>query len=179
MLDAIRLYRRLVVLGGGPIGSELTQAFARLGATVTQVEMLPRLLSREDPEVSACVQARFAAEGIDVRVNTKALRVEQTDGEKRLIVEHEGVEDAIAFDQILVAVGRSARLTGFGLEDIGVRTGRTVEVNDFLQTNLPNIFSCGDVAGPYQFTPTASHMAWYAAVTSLFAPLLTFRGGPF
>ena len=171
--------RRLVVLGGGPIGSELTQAFARLGATVTQVEMLPRLLSREDPEVSACVQARFAAEGIDVRVNTKALRVEQTHGEKRLIVEHEGVEDAIAFDQILVAVGRSARLTGFGLEDIGVRTGRTVEVNDFLQTNLPNIFACGDVAGPYQFTHTASHMAWYAAVNSLFAPLLTFRGGPF
>jgi pyruvate/2-oxoglutarate dehydrogenase complex dihydrolipoamide dehydrogenase (E3) component/membrane protein DedA with SNARE-associated domain len=171
--------RRLVVLGGGPIGSELTQAFARLGATVTQVEMLPRLLSREDPEVSACVQARFAAEGIDVRVNTKALRVEQTHGEKRLIVAHEGVEDAIAFDQILVAVGRSARLTGFGLEDIGVRTGRTVEVNDFLQTNLPNIFACGDVAGPYQFTHTASHMAWYAAVNSLFAPLLTFRGGPF
>ncbi|MEN8665319.1 MAG: mercuric reductase, partial [Polycyclovorans sp.] len=171
--------RRLVVLGGGPIGSELTQAFARLGATVTQVEMLPRLLSREDHEVSACVQARFAAEGIDVRVNTKALRVEQTHGEKRLIVEHEGVEDAIAFDQILVAVGRSARLTGFGLEDIGVRTGRTVEVNDFLQTNLPNIFACGDVAGPYQFTHTASHMAWYAAVNSLFAPLLTFRGGPF
>ena len=171
--------RRLVVLGGGPIGSELTQAFARLGATVTQVEMLPRLLSREDPEVSACVQARFAAEGIDVRVNTKALRVEQTDGEKHLIVEHEGVEDAIAFDQILVAVGRSARLTGFGLEDIGVRTGRTVEVNDFLQTNLPNIFACGDVAGPYQFTHTASHMAWYAAVNGLFAPLLTLRGGPF
>lgn len=171
--------RRLVVLGGGPIGSELTQAFARLGATVTQVEMLPRLLSREDPEVSACVQARFAAEGIDVRVNTKALRVEQTDGEKHLIVEHDGVEDAIAFDQILVAVGRSARLTGFGLEDIGVRTGRTVEVNDFLQTNLPNIFACGDVAGPYQFTHTASHMAWYAAVNGLFAPLLTLRGGPF
>ena len=171
--------RRLVVLGGGPIGSELTQAFARLGATVTQVEMLHRLLSREDPEVSACVQARFAAEGIDVRVNTKALRVEQTDGEKHLIVEHDGVEDAIAFDQILVAVGRSARLTGFGLEDIGVRTGRTVEVNDFLQTNLPNIFACGDVAGPYQFTHTASHMAWYAAVNGLFAPLLTLRGGPF
>jgi len=171
--------RRLVVLGGGPIGSELTQAFARLGATVTQVEMLPRLLSREDPEVSACVQARFAAEGIDVRVNTKALRVEQTDGEKHLIVEHDGVEDAIAFDQILVAVGRSARLTGFGLEDIGVRTGRTVEVNDFLQTNLPNIFACGDVAGPYQFTHTASHMAWHAAVNGLFAPLLTLRGGPF
>ena len=171
--------RRLVVLGGGPIGSELTQAFARLGATVTQVEMLHRLLSREDPEVSACVQARFAAEGIDVRVNTKALRVEQTDGEKHLIVEHDGVEDAIAFDQILVAVGRSARLTGFGLEDIGVRTGRTVEVNDFLQTNLPNIFACGDVAGPYQFTHTASHMAWHAAVNGLFAPLLTLRGGPF
>ncbi len=173
------LPKRLVVLGGGPIGSELTQAFARLGSHVTQVEMLPRLMSREDPDVSALVQARFEAEGVDVRVNTKALRVEQVEGEKRLIVEHGGAEQAIVFDEILVAVGRSARLTGFGLEEIGVKTGRTVEVNDFLQTNYPHIFACGDVAGPYQFTHTASHMAWYAAVNSLFAPLLTLRGGPF
>lgn len=177
--DLTELPKRLVVLGGGPIGSELTQAFARLGSQVTQVEMLPRLMSREDPDVSALVEARFVAEGVDVRVNTKALRVETVEGEKRLMVEHGGTEQAIAFDEILVAVGRSARLTGFGLEEIGVKTGRTVEVNDFLQTNFPHIFACGDVAGPYQFTHTASHMAWYAAVNSLFAPLLTLRGGPF
>lgn len=173
------LPKRLVVLGGGPIGSELTQAFARLGSQVTQVEMLPRIMSREDPEVSALVQQRFEADGVDVRVNTKALRVEQHAGEKQLIVEHAGAESAIAFDEILVAVGRSARLTGFGLETIGVKTGRTVEVNEFLQTNFPHIYACGDVAGPYQFTHTAAHMAWYAAVNSLFAPLLALRGGPF
>jgi pyruvate/2-oxoglutarate dehydrogenase complex dihydrolipoamide dehydrogenase (E3) component/uncharacterized membrane protein YdjX (TVP38/TMEM64 family) len=173
------LPKRLVVLGGGPIGSELTQAFARLGSQVTQVEMLPRIMSREDPEVSALVQQRFEADGVDVRVNTKALRVEQREGEKQLIVEHGGFESAIAFDEILVAVGRSARLKGFGLEDIGVKTGRTVEVNEFLQTNFPHIYACGDVAGPYQFTHTAAHMAWYAAVNSLFAPLLSLRGGKF
>jgi pyruvate/2-oxoglutarate dehydrogenase complex dihydrolipoamide dehydrogenase (E3) component/uncharacterized membrane protein YdjX (TVP38/TMEM64 family) len=173
------LPKRLVVLGGGPIGSELTQAFARLGSQVTQVEMLPRIMSREDPEVSALVQQRFEADGVDVRVNTKALRVEQRAGEKQLIVEHAGAESPIAFDEILVAVGRSARLTGFGLEEIGVKTGRTVEVNEFLQTNFPHIYACGDVAGPYQFTHTAAHMAWYAAVNSLFAPLLALRGGKF
>lgn len=173
------LPKRLVVLGGGPIGSELTQAFARLGSEVTQVEMLPRIMSREDPEVSALVQQRFEADGVDVRVDTKALRVEQSAGEKLLIVEHAGTESAIAFDEILVAVGRSARLTGFGLEDIGVKTGRTVEVNAFLQTNFPHIYACGDVAGPYQFTHTAAHTAWYVAVNSLFAPLLGLRGGKF
>lgn len=177
--DLTELPQRLIVLGGGPIGCELTQAFARLGSQVTQVEMLPRLMSREDADVSALVEARFKAEGVDVRVNTKAVRVEQDGRDKRLVVEHEGAEQAIAFDQILVAVGRSARLTGFGLEEIGVKTGRTVEVNEFLQTNFPHIFACGDVAGPYQFTHTASHMAWYAAVNSLFAPLLMLRGGPF
>lgn len=171
--------RRLVVLGGGPIGSELTQAFARLGSQVTQVEMLPRLLMREDPEVSAMVQKRFEDEGVDVRVNTKAKAVVQEGGEKFLVCEKDGKEERIAFDQILVAVGRAARLKGFGLEELGVKTGKTIEVNEFLQTNIPNIYACGDVAGPYQFTHTASHMAWYAAVNSLFEPLLGLRGGKF
>ena len=177
--DLRELPKRLVVLGGGPIGCELTQAFARLGAQVTQVEMLPRIMVREDPEVSAMVQARFVAEGIDVRVNTKAQKVVVEGREKILICEHEGAEQRIEFDQIIVAVGRVARLKGFGLEELGVKTGRTVEVNDFLQTNFPNIYACGDVAGPYQFTHTAAHMAWYAAVNSLFAPLLGLRGGKF
>lgn len=173
------LPKRLVVLGGGPIGCELTQAFARLGAQVTQVEMLPRLMVREDAEISAMVQARFEAEGISVRINTKAKSVTVENGEKTLLCEHDGKVQKIVFDQILVAVGRAANLKGFGLEELGVKTGKTVEVNEFLQTNFPNIYACGDVAGPYQFTHTAAHMAWYASVNALFAPLLGLRGGKF
>ncbi len=166
---------RLVVLGGGPIGSELTQTFARLGSRVTQVEMLPRILAREDEDVSALVAARFRAEGIDVLTNHKALRVERDGQQKVLIVEADGQEKRIAFDAILVAVGRVANLKGYGLEELGVTTGRTVEVNGYLQTNFPNIYAAGDVAGPYQFTHTAAHQAWYAAVNALFDPFRKFR----
>ena len=165
---------RLVVLGGGPIGSELTQAFARLGSRVTQVEMLPRILSREDPEVSELVTARFRAEGISVLTGHKALRVQGGGLEKVLVVEADGQQKHIPFDAILVAVGRSANLKGYGLEEIGVTTGRTVEVNGYLQTNFPNIYAAGDVAGPYQFTHTAAHQAWYAAVNALFDPFKKF-----
>jgi pyruvate/2-oxoglutarate dehydrogenase complex dihydrolipoamide dehydrogenase (E3) component len=177
--------KRLVVLGGGPIGSELTQAFARLGSQVTQVEMLPRILPREDVEISQMVLERFKAEGIDVRVNTRAKAVKFVDNEKRLLVEKDGVESEIAFDQILVAVGRAARLKGYGLENVGVETGKTIKVNEYLQTSVPNIYACGDVAGPYQFTHTAAHMAWYCAVNALFGKLLWlhpglwFKGGKF
>lgn len=171
--------KRLIVLGGGPIGSELTQAFARLGSQVTQIEMLPRLLVREDPEVSQLVIDRFRAEGVDVRVNTQAKAVVIENGEKVLVCESEGREERVAFDAILVAVGRVARLKGFGLEELGVKTGRTIAINEFLQTSFPNIYAVGDVAGPFQFTHTAAHMAWYATVNSLFSPLLALRGGPF
>lgn len=171
--------KRLIVLGGGPIGSELTQAFARLGSQVTQIEMLPRLLVREDPEVSQLVIDRFRAEGVDVRINTRAKAVVIENGEKLLVCESEGHEERVAFDAILVAVGRVARLKGFGLEELGVKTGRTIAVNEFLQTNFPNLYAVGDVAGPFQFTHTAAHMAWYATVNSLFSPLLALRGGPF
>jgi pyruvate/2-oxoglutarate dehydrogenase complex dihydrolipoamide dehydrogenase (E3) component/uncharacterized membrane protein YdjX (TVP38/TMEM64 family) len=166
---------RLVVLGGGPIGSELTQAFARLGCRVTQVEMAPRILMREDPDVSDLVTTRFRGEGIDVRVGHTAKRVEVDDGEKLLITEHEGQEVRIPFDALLVAVGRSANLTGYGLQELGVVTGRTVEVNGYLQTNFPNIYAAGDVAGPYQFTHTAAHQAWYAAVNALLNPFKKFH----
>lgn len=167
--------RRLLVLGGGPIGSELTQAFARLGSTVTQVEMLPQIMAREDEEVSQLVMERFIAEGIDVRVNTKARQFLIEDGEKLLIAEHDGKDVRIPFDTLLVAVGRAANLTGFGLETLGIPTGKTVDSNDFLQTNYPNIYAAGDVAGPYQFTHTAAHQAWYAAVNALFDPFKTFK----
>ncbi len=165
---------RLVVLGGGPIGSELTQAFARLGSRVTQVEMLPRILVREDPEVSELVTARFRAEGITVLTGHKALRVQGSGPEKVLVVEADREEKHIPFDAILVAVGRVANLKGYGLEELGVTTGRTVEVNGYLQTNFPNIYAAGDVAGPYQFTHTAAHQAWYAAVNALFDPFKKF-----
>ncbi len=166
---------RLVVLGGGPIGSELAQTFARLGSRVTQVEMAPRLLMREDADASSLVTARFLSEGIDVRLSHTAKRIEVVAGEKVLITEHEQREVRIPFDALLVAVGRSANLQGFGLEELGVTTGRTVEVNDYLQTNFPNIYAAGDVAGPYQFTHTAAHQAWYAAVNALFDPFKKFR----
>ncbi len=166
---------RLVVLGGGPIGSELTQAFARLGSRVTQVEMLPRILVREDPEVSELVTARFRAEGITVLTGHKALRVQGSGPEKVLVVEADREEKHIPFDAILVAVGRVANLKGYGLEELGVTTGRTVEVNGYMQTHFPNIYAAGDVAGPYQFTHTAAHQAWYAAVNALFDPFKKFN----
>ena len=169
------LPRRLVVLGGGPIGSELTQAFQRLGSQVTQVEMAPRLLSREDADVSELVMQRFALEGVDVRVGHAAQRVVVEGGEKILLAEHQGQEVRIPFDEILVAVGRQANLQGYGLQELGVTTGRTVEVNGYLQTNFPNIYAAGDVAGPYQFTHTAAHQAWYAAVNALFDPIKKFK----
>jgi pyruvate/2-oxoglutarate dehydrogenase complex dihydrolipoamide dehydrogenase (E3) component len=171
------LPRRLVVLGGGPIGCELTQAFARFGAQVTQVEMLPRLLMREDPEVSETILRRFAAEGIDVRLNHKAKQFLVENGEKVMVAEHEGRELRIAFDALLCAVGRLPRTQGYGLEELGIplTAARTVETNDYLQTLYPNIYACGDVAGPYQFTHVGSHQAWYASVNALFGTFKKFR----
>jgi pyruvate/2-oxoglutarate dehydrogenase complex dihydrolipoamide dehydrogenase (E3) component len=169
------LPRRLVVLGGGPIGCELAQTFARLGSAVTQVEMAPRLLMREDPEVSAAVAARFAADGITVATGHAAKRFERTGDEQGLVAEHDGREVHIPFDAVLVAVGRTANLKGYGLEELGIPVGRTVETNDYLQTRFPNIYAAGDVAGPYQFTHTAAHQAWYAAVNALFDPFRKFR----
>ena len=171
------LPKRLIVLGGGPIGSELTQTLARLGSQVTQVEMAPRILIREDPEVSELVTARFRAEGIAVLVNHKAKRFTVENGEKILIAEHAGGEVRIPFDAVLVAVGRVANTTGYGLEELGIPTtpARTVETNEFLQTRYPNIYAAGDVAGPFQFTHTAAHQAWYASVNALFAPFKMFK----
>ncbi len=167
--------RRLVVLGGGPIGSELAQSFARLGSKVTQVEMAPRIMIREDEEVSALAKTSLEADGVVVLTGHKALRCERVDGEKVLVVEHGGTEKRIAFDQLLCAVGRSARLTGYGLEELGIPTQRTVETNEYLQTLYPNIYAAGDVAGPYQFTHVAAHQAWYAAVNALFGDFKMFK----
>jgi len=185
--------KRLVVLGGGPIGCELAQSFARLGSAVTQVEMAPRIMAREDMEVSELAATSLRADGVDLLTSHKALRVEKhprpsaqhesVDGMAQgsvptggvLIVEHEGVEKRIAFDQLLCAVGRTARLSGYGLEELGIPTHKTVQTNEYLQTIYPNIFAAGDVAGPYQFTHTAAHQAWYAAVNALFGDFKKFK----
>ena len=228
--------KRLVVLGGGPIGCELAQSFARLGAQVTQVEMGDRIMVREDEEVSEFAKASLEADGVQVLTGHKALRcglrpstvtasaakqsmdrhaslamtekrglamtekrglamtekrglamtekrglaMTEKEGvdtpfEKCLIVEHNGQEQVIPFDQLLCAVGRVARLQGYGLEDIGVPTHRTVETNEYLQTLYPNIYAAGDVAGPFQFTHTAAHQAWYAAVNALFGDFKSLK----
>jgi len=166
---------RLVVLGGGPIGSELAQSFARLGSQVTQVEMGARIMAREDEEVSALAKASLEADGVQVLTGHKALRCEIVNGEKTLVVEHAGAEKRIVFDQLLCAVGRVARLQGYGLEALGIPTHRTVETNEYLQTIYPNIYAAGDVAGPFQFTHTAAHQAWYAAVNALFGEWKLFK----
>jgi pyruvate/2-oxoglutarate dehydrogenase complex dihydrolipoamide dehydrogenase (E3) component len=168
---------RLVVLGGGPIGCELAQCFARLGSRVTQVEMLPRILIREDPEVSEMVARQFRDERIDVRTAHKAVRIVREEGGKVLVCEHGGQEVRIPFDELLCAVGRVANTAGYGLEELGIglSRARTVETNEYLETLHPNIYACGDVAGPYQFTHTAAHQAWYAAVNALFGGVKRFR----
>jgi pyruvate/2-oxoglutarate dehydrogenase complex dihydrolipoamide dehydrogenase (E3) component/uncharacterized membrane protein YdjX (TVP38/TMEM64 family) len=165
---------RLVVLGGGPIGSELAQAFARFGSKVTQVEMLPRLLPREDPEVSEMLRKRFTEEGIEVLTGHVAARFE---GRNVLVCERDGRERRVEFDALLCAVGRIPNTEGYGLETLGipVTKARTVETNEYLQTLYPNIYACGDVAGPYQFTHTASHQAWFASVNALFGGFRRFR----
>ncbi len=175
--DLRALPRRLVVLGGGPIGCELAQCFARFGSQVTQVEMLPRILAREDPEISALVARQFREEGIGLRMEHKVTRVLREGGEKQLVCEHGGREVRIPFDELLCAVGRIANTRGYGLEELGIdlTPARTVQTNEYLQTLCPSIFACGDVAGPYQFTHTASHQAWYAAVNALFGGPAKFR----
>ncbi len=171
------LPRRFVVLGGGPIGCELAQAFARLGSAVTIVEMAPRLLPREDAAAAAVLAARFVAEGLAVAAAHEALRVERAEHGWRLVCRHDGREVAVEFDTLLVALGREARVAGFGLEELGVRLrkNRTVDADPWLRTNFPNVYVCGDVTGPFQFTHVASHQAWYAAVNGLVAPFWSYR----
>ena len=176
--DLRKLPKRLVVAGGGPIGCELTQCFARLGSQVTQVEMMPDILIREDSEISRTIRKRFVAEGVDVRVNTKCKEIINDGGKQIMICEKDGAEERIEFDKALIAVGRTANASGFGLEEIGVRSNPrgTVEVDEYLRTTThKNIYACGDVAGPYQFTHTAAHQAWYCAVNALSSPFKKFR----
>ena len=172
-LDAVPA--RLLVLGGGPIGCELAQSFARLGSQVTQVESGPRLMLREDSEVSALVLQSLQADGVQVLTGHQALRCEVGPDGPALVVQQGGLEKRIAYDQLICAVGRVGRLSGYGLEELGIPThGRTLEVNEYLQTRYPNIYAVGDVVGPYQLTHVAAHQAWYAAVNALFGDVRRF-----
>jgi dihydrolipoamide dehydrogenase len=169
--------KRLLVLGGGPIGCELSQAFARLGASVTQVEMAPRIMAREDEDVTELITEIFIREGIDVRTEHKAKEFITRENQLILICEHNGQNVEIEFDSLLVAVGRIANTSGFGLEELGIELNPqgTIKVNEYLQSSIPSIYACGDVTGPYQFTHTASHQAWYASVNSLFGRFKRFK----
>ena len=172
------LPKRLLVAGGGPIGSELAQCFARLGSQVTQVELMPDILTREDNEFSQALRQRFVSEGIDVRINTKCKEVIIENGRQFMLCEKDGLDQRIEFDKVLIAVGRTANSRRFGLENIGLKLGPsgTICVDDYLRTTqYKNIYACGDVVGPYQFTHTAAHQAWYCTVNALFSPFKKFR----
>ena len=167
----------LVVLGGGPVGCELAQAFARLDCQVTQV-VRTGLMGREDADAVALVEAALRADGVRVLTQTDAIRCECETAKQLLVVRYEdGTEEALPFDAILCAVGRSARTEGFGLEELGIPVSpkHTIETDAWLQTLYPNIYACGDVAGPYQFTHTAAHQGWYASVNALFGGLKRFK----
>ena len=168
---------RLLVMGGGPVGCELAQAFARLGSQVIQVEAGSRLLPREDDEVASLVQAQFRREGIDVRTGHRVVAFTEEQGERVAWCEAGAERVRIPFDRVLVAVGRSGNTEGLNLEALGIapRSNGTVPVEDDLSVGYPNIFACGDVAGPYQFTHAAAHQAWYAAVNGLFGQFRRFR----
>ncbi len=171
------LPQRLLVLGGGPIGCELAQSFSRLGSEVVQVEMADRVMGRDEPEASALVADALQADGVQLHLNTKATRFAIEDGQNVLYADHDGAEQRFEFDKVLVALGRKANTEGLGLEEIGIptRPNGTVDTNDYLQTRFPNIYACGDVAGPYQFTHTAAHQAWYASVNALFGMFRKFK----
>ncbi|WP_439860224.1 FAD-dependent oxidoreductase [Pseudomonas sp. MBLB4136] len=171
--------RWLLVLGGGPIGCELAQAFQRLGSQVIQVEMAERLLPREDSDASELLLASLQADGVDVRLQHQAERFELVDGEQRMVARRldTGEQVTIAFDCLLLALGRVANVSGYGVEELGlvVRDNGTLETDEYLATRFPNIYAVGDVTGPYQFTHVAAHQAWYAAVNALFAPFKRFK----
>ena len=171
--DLKTLPKRLIVLGGGPIGCEMAQSFQRIGSQVTQVEMGPRILPREDDDVAECVMNRFKEEGVNIVSGAKATEVKVQDGNKVLVCEVSGGTKEIPFDEILVAVGRKPRTDEVDWSKLGIELNPngTIKVDSYLRTAQKNIFACGDVAGPYQFTHTASHQAWYCAVNALFSPI--------
>ena len=167
--DLSQLPQRLVVLGGGPIGCELAQAMARFGASVTIVEMSDRILIREDPDAAATVASALAADGVTLLTGHKAIRIDKDGSAGSITVESAGQEQRIEYDALLCAVGRLPRVKGYGLEELGIpiQENGTIETDAYLQALYPNMYACGDVAGPYQFTHTAAYQAWHAATNAL------------
>ena len=168
----------MVILGGGPIGSELTQAFARLGVQVTQIERNSVIMGREDSEISQMVKERFEKEGVNVLTDHDVVEVKTDGTQKTVVCEHKGQKVMVECDALLLAIGRKPNTTGFGLEELGIdlNPNGTIKVDEYLRTlKYKNIFACGDVAGPYQFTHTASHQAWYCAVNSMLKPFWGFK----
>lgn len=171
------LPRQLLVVGGGPIGCELAQAFRRLGSEVTMI-VRSQLLPKEDDDVVAQVEKKFQREGIRVLSQSKIIQLENNGGQKSLRLSlGNNDEITVSGDQLLLAVGRVANTEQLELSAVGIeRTARgTVAVDQYMRTSCPTIYACGDVAGPYQFTHVAAHQAWYAAVNALFGSVKKFR----
>ena len=169
--DRDQVPARIAILGGGPIGAELAQSFARLGSQVIQIEAGDRILPREDPEVSELMTQALQEDGVEILTGHKAVGAGQDENGRWLKLETEEDTIRIQCDEIIVAVGRTPNLKNLGLEELEIPTDRTVQTNEYLQTLYPNILAAGDVAGPWQFTHTASHQAYYAAVNGLFGDI--------
>ncbi|SDU53640.1 FAD-dependent oxidoreductase [Desulfobacula phenolica] len=175
--DIRTLPKKLLVLGAGPIGCELAQGFSRLGSNVTLVQRSGRIMKKEDPDAAQIILDRFQAEGITLFLNHSARAIDVLGEEKKLVCDHDGKEIKIPFDEILIALGRVPDVKGVGLEELGIelKGNQSIKTNEFLQTNFPNIYCCGDVHGRYQFTHTAAHESWYASVNALFGGFKKFR----
>ncbi len=176
------LPKRLLVLGGGPIGCELAQAFARFGAQVTIVEMADKLLAREDADVSSALRTALEADGVTLALSHKAIEFKKSSNGKGVLIAQnttsaDGAKVEFEFDEIIIALGRKANVDGFGLQELGVKISErgTIAADPLLRTNVPSISVCGDVTGPYQFTHVAAHQAWFAAVNQLLAPFWSFK----
>ena len=176
MWDALsarkKIPERMLILGGGPIGCEMAQSFQRLGSQVTILEMADRLIVKEDEDAAGIIETHLRGEGVEVLLGHKALRVE--DG-KTMIAAGPGGDVTVAFDELIVAVGRRARVTGFGLEELGLLTDGKLKIDESLASNMPHIYAAGDVAGNQQLTHGASHEAWYASVNALASPFKKYR----
>ncbi len=171
------LPQKMIIIGGGPIGCEMAQSFSRLGSEVIQIEISERILKKEDPEVAKLIEKKLKNEGVKILTNHRILEIQVLDGKKNLYLEHDGKRINFEFDEILLAIGRKANFKGLGVEKLGIkiRNDNTLNANEYLETNFPNIFVCGDVTGPYQLTHMASHQAWYCSINSLFGKLKKFK----
>jgi pyruvate/2-oxoglutarate dehydrogenase complex dihydrolipoamide dehydrogenase (E3) component/uncharacterized membrane protein YdjX (TVP38/TMEM64 family) len=167
--ELTELPQRLLILGAGPIGCELAQAFARLGSRVTLIEAGARILPREDPDVVAALEPKLRADGVEIHLNTQIERFEPN------LAQASG--GRFEFDRVLCATGRRANSEGLNLDALGIELNPngTIKTDEFLRTTLPNVFAVGDIAGPYQFTHAAAHQAWYAAVHALFGRFKRFK----